>query len=1081
MVEETEAPSANNGSLPHTKTVMSELSWPLLWICSGCEKHVRSLQWVEQCPECGHGNCYWCNTDPLVSSNFPKGLEKDVIGAEEATVTTTSGGDRVSCEKDSKPKIFDSDWSSWVSSQRSKDLPRNEKIEKAMSKAGHITLERVITVVTAGHLRSLLWKHSTGNLLLLDTRTAEEFSRSRIKHSVNISLPETHSEDSSFKFRIPDGSFSILQDKDKQGQLTDWKSAQYLVAYDRDTIGPREGSPAARTLKPFFDGGCTGEGLVLQGGYAEFSKRYPMLIENGVGAEPLDAANLESREDTATRHSIPDSPPQSVGRISSLSVSAPSIQIPAPNILEPTTKSAQEALNPNTWKDINPKKQRKRNRWALGSGITLGKQNHSLPGSKLRMSFDAQDLDNQHTAAQILKDNNTGRAKFPSKNEILESLGTLYRGPDMEAVETESEEAKTEIFNPLGATTALKDGSITTVEAFHHESSTMTANFAQHWKPSFPRAMSQAQQSKRVCYEPYCRGDEGSEVFVCESCDAAWHHKCHAYDGKALFKPQLWLCKSCSKPLYLHIPSYRYLNGKFWFEIFAVLEDGKSAFYWRLSRCYQDFRDLHLSLLKTMPGKVGSLFMPDPIRFVTENVTERRRLALEDYLNEIFKLKGGNLVTENNDIRNFFRPWGEETFLDFREVEEEERRRLETRAFQFKIEVDHATPPKSLDLLKATEALVLYDVQPTQDDYLALVKGQSVWIHGVCDEGWISVYDPISGRSGRVPKFSILSLKNQEEHSTLGSKFAPRDNSRNFRQQTAATNFPRKNTRIKSKNGYWERDASLPPGYVRSNTEAIENNSEKGEAATSTPRSSEDIDRQPPYGGIIQLATSINDENSTLVAQNMKEDMPSQTPLASPNAGIPHTPEYFRSKLLVEDINLVEQLDQTAVPSMNIPDTREEKPSDESREPITGQLAFTAMDLPLHIGQVEKIDEEANSIEEVLDLKRRLDEVDARQEVHIATVLGLEARPFAGDYSTQVENSNFPELSAVGLYPPKRESTIAPILSKLGIWRSKPLRRRERCLRWTCVSSEFDHYYLPRFLSYFQAVQIRLVFSVLPN
>ena len=89
------------------------------------------------------------------------------------------------------------------------------------------------------------------------------------------------------------------------------------------------------------------------------------------------------------------------------------------------------------------------------------------------------------------------------------------------------------------------------------------------------------------------------------------------------------------------------------------MEDGR---HWELSRFYADFYDLQINLIKEFPVEAGNTkqsprtlpYMPGPVTYVTDNISNGRRPNLDTYLKELFKL--GPHISQCYLVRKFFAP-----------------------------------------------------------------------------------------------------------------------------------------------------------------------------------------------------------------------------------------------------------------------------------------------------------------------------------------------------------------------------------------------------------------------------------------
>ncbi|KAK4161018.1 protein scd2/ral3 [Cladorrhinum sp. PSN259] len=112
-------------------------------------------------------------------------------------------------------------------------------------------------------------------------------------------------------------------------------------------------------------------------------------------------------------------------------------------------------------------------------------------------------------------------------------------------------------------------------------------------------------------------------------------------------------------PLSARIPRYCFAEEKYWFVIEAELEDGRT---WELSRYYEDFYDFQIALLTEFPVEAGTTgqkqrtlpYMPGPVNYVTDAITEGRRHNLDVYVKDL--LGQPPYISKCNLVKQFFAP-----------------------------------------------------------------------------------------------------------------------------------------------------------------------------------------------------------------------------------------------------------------------------------------------------------------------------------------------------------------------------------------------------------------------------------------
>jgi bud emergence protein 1 len=112
-------------------------------------------------------------------------------------------------------------------------------------------------------------------------------------------------------------------------------------------------------------------------------------------------------------------------------------------------------------------------------------------------------------------------------------------------------------------------------------------------------------------------------------------------------------------PVMASVPRYTFADEKFHFIVQCELSNGT---HWDLSRIYEDFYELQINLINAFPEEAGQVpgkprilpYMPGPVQFVTDNISEGRRANLDEYLRDLLRLQ--QHITCSSIVRNFFAP-----------------------------------------------------------------------------------------------------------------------------------------------------------------------------------------------------------------------------------------------------------------------------------------------------------------------------------------------------------------------------------------------------------------------------------------
>ena len=106
------------------------------------------------------------------------------------------------------------------------------------------------------------------------------------------------------------------------------------------------------------------------------------------------------------------------------------------------------------------------------------------------------------------------------------------------------------------------------------------------------------------------------------------------------------------------VEQFSYTNGRYWYWVRAVMEDGRHR---NLCRYYEDFYNFQLTLLRTFPVESGSTgrqrilpFIPGPTQYVTDAIAEERKDDLDLYVRELCQLPAH--IKNHELVKTFFAP-----------------------------------------------------------------------------------------------------------------------------------------------------------------------------------------------------------------------------------------------------------------------------------------------------------------------------------------------------------------------------------------------------------------------------------------
>lgn len=121
-----------------------------------------------------------------------------------------------------------------------------------------------------------LLRTSPRDLLLLDVRPYAHFAQGNIQGSLNLCIPTTLLKRRSFDTQKLQATFA--NDLDKQ-TFARWRECFMIIVYDVATNDAKDAVPLLNVVNKFQSEGWQGQGLILKGGFKDFSTHFPQLIQ----------------------------------------------------------------------------------------------------------------------------------------------------------------------------------------------------------------------------------------------------------------------------------------------------------------------------------------------------------------------------------------------------------------------------------------------------------------------------------------------------------------------------------------------------------------------------------------------------------------------------------------------------------------------------------------------------------------------------------------------------------------------------------------------------------------------------------
>lgn len=121
-------------------------------------------------------------------------------------------------------------------------------------------------------------------VLLLDLRVYPQYSAARIRSSLNLCIPTTLLKRPTFDLTKLTETFA---GDDERARFANWRNCKYIVAYDASSSLAKDAASSTHILKKFSNSRASVDGSgewkgqvgILRGGFAEFSRKFPNLVD----------------------------------------------------------------------------------------------------------------------------------------------------------------------------------------------------------------------------------------------------------------------------------------------------------------------------------------------------------------------------------------------------------------------------------------------------------------------------------------------------------------------------------------------------------------------------------------------------------------------------------------------------------------------------------------------------------------------------------------------------------------------------------------------------------------------------------
>ena len=165
-------------------------------------------------------------------------------------------------------------------------FPRAETLPESKSSAGSETQ----MMVTPQHVVNLI-DSRTEQVLLLDLRVQTQYAKSHINGALNLCIPTTLLKRPSFTVQKLAEAF---KDDEQRRRFEKWRNSSYIIVYDGSSAVLKDAQICVNTIKKFRSEGYNGTLYIVKGGFAEFSRRFPSYLEDGLDPGAGDTSGVDS-------------------------------------------------------------------------------------------------------------------------------------------------------------------------------------------------------------------------------------------------------------------------------------------------------------------------------------------------------------------------------------------------------------------------------------------------------------------------------------------------------------------------------------------------------------------------------------------------------------------------------------------------------------------------------------------------------------------------------------------------------------------------------------------------------------------
>ncbi|KAJ6789947.1 hypothetical protein PWT90_06112 [Aphanocladium album] len=152
-------------------------------------------------------------------------------------------------------------------------------------------------LISGDQLVNIMETADMDGILLLDVRSVQNFSQSRIKHALNLCIPTTLLKRATFGIEKLQQTF---QDSINSTKFNRWRDMQWIIVYDTNASDNRDAITAQNMIKKFTAANYSGKIAILRGGFSLFRQSFPEFVDN----EPTEPPATKSENATSDRNAL---------------------------------------------------------------------------------------------------------------------------------------------------------------------------------------------------------------------------------------------------------------------------------------------------------------------------------------------------------------------------------------------------------------------------------------------------------------------------------------------------------------------------------------------------------------------------------------------------------------------------------------------------------------------------------------------------------------------------------------------------------------------------------------------------------